>query len=72
MIDRAGQLWDYRPAESMSWARIVVLRSNLKGTTVFHRVIYVDNHREGDLLENLEHESHYRWENRPQFFQRIA
>lgn len=78
MIDRSGQLWDYRPSEVMPWARIVVLRSDwgpdvadFVGAAVFHRVIYVDNHRQGDLLENLEHDQN-RWENRPEYFRRFA
>jgi hypothetical protein len=76
MIDRTGQLWDYRPVEGVSWARILILRSSnervFPNAGVFHRVVYCDNNRTGDLLENLDHDEHNRWENRPKFFKRIV
>jgi hypothetical protein len=54
MIARVGQLWDYRPAESMPWARLVVLKSDsahvFPGMGVFHhRVMHCDSGRIGDL-----------------------
>ncbi len=78
MIDRTGQLWEMRISKEHTWLRYVVVRSDWGpdildycGGVVYHKVVYLENLREGDVIENLEHHKN-RWENRSDCFRRFV
>lgn len=81
MIDRTGQLWDYRPGENFEWKRILVLRSDwgphvadYVGAKIFHVCMFVATGKRTDLIENLEigDKNAKKWDNFPESFKRIA
>jgi hypothetical protein len=74
MIDRAGQLWEYRPSDTFKWRRVVVLRSDSEKNGrgfIFHTCLYLKEKYRTDLVENLDHDEG-RWENHSYSFRRIA
>lgn len=78
MIDRTGQLWEYRPGETFEWRLVVIMRSDwgphvadYVGGQIFHIAMYVKEQMRTDLVENLEHRMG-RWELNSEHFRRVA
>jgi hypothetical protein len=78
MIDRTGQLWEYRPSDTFEWRLVVVIRSewgphvaDYVGGQIFHTCMYVKELMRTDLIENREKKDNY-WDNHSYCFRRVA